>query len=207
MPKKKFKKKRKVSKSKGRNKGAAFERHICKLLSAWWSDGERDDIFWRSVTSGGRAKSRSKKGKMTYGQHGDIQATDPIGQPLIDLCSIELKRGYGNRSLFDLADPKPSSPEQEFLRWYLQASQDSESSASISWLLITCRNSKEEMVTMPWVLFTLLRQAGCRLQRARPFLKIRTKETGTLFCTKLSELLRLASCDNIVAAIRSHERK
>ena len=73
-------------------KGSAFEREIAKLLSLWWSDCERDDIFWRTQTSGARATSRKRRGQDTFGQYGDIQACDPVGQPLLDCCIIEIKR-------------------------------------------------------------------------------------------------------------------
>src|SRR6056300_739729 len=59
-------------------KGDTFEREICTLLSEWWSDGKRDDIFWRH-DSGSRAKGSSRKGKTTFGAYGDIKASDPIG--------------------------------------------------------------------------------------------------------------------------------
>jgi len=76
------------------SKGSQFEREVSKELSLWWSGGTRLDIFWRTPGSGAMAKTRSKTGGSALGQHGDIQATDPIGQPMIDVCSIELKKGY-----------------------------------------------------------------------------------------------------------------
>ena len=36
-------------------KGSEFEREMCKCLSLWWTDSKRDDVFWRSAQSGGRA--------------------------------------------------------------------------------------------------------------------------------------------------------
>ena len=32
----------------GKQKGSAFEREICKKLSLWFTENERDDIFFRS---------------------------------------------------------------------------------------------------------------------------------------------------------------
>ncbi len=79
-------------------KGSSFEREIAKLLSLWWSDGKNDNVFYRSTTSGARATQRSKKGKETYLQQGDITASDPIGEPLIKEWSIEIKTGYGKKT-------------------------------------------------------------------------------------------------------------
>lgn len=80
--------------SKG--KGGGFEREVSTLLSLWVSDGTRDDIFWRSHGSGGRATCRGKSGKTTEGQYGDQSATDPLGKPLIKAWCIECKTGYAS---------------------------------------------------------------------------------------------------------------
>ncbi len=80
--------------AKGARKGFGYERTVCKELSFWWTNDERDDVFWRTSGSGSRATSRMKKGKSTANSYGDIMAIDPIGQPLIDACFIEVKRGY-----------------------------------------------------------------------------------------------------------------
>lgn len=48
-------------------KGSVFEREICKALGRWWTDGERDDIFWRTAGSGARATCRLERGKVLRG--------------------------------------------------------------------------------------------------------------------------------------------
>ena len=89
----------------GKSKGNSFERQICKQLSLWWSNGKSEDIFWRTASSGAMANIRSKSCKKSFGQYGDIQAINPIGQPLIDVCTIELKRGYSKNTFADLMEP------------------------------------------------------------------------------------------------------
>jgi hypothetical protein len=79
------------------SKGGSMEREICVLLSKWWTDGKRDDIFYRSNASGGRFTSRKKSGKDTANQGGDVTFTDSIGEPLIKAWSVEIKTGYGGR--------------------------------------------------------------------------------------------------------------
>jgi hypothetical protein len=74
-----------------RHKGPAFEREMATAFSLWWTDGERDDIFWRTDGSGGRATNRARKGKTTRYQYGDMTFTDPIGKPLIEYASFEFK--------------------------------------------------------------------------------------------------------------------
>lgn len=74
-----------------RHKGGAFEREMAVAFSLWWTDGERDDVFWRTQGSGGRATNRAKQGKKTKFQYGDMTFTDPIGKPLIEYASFEFK--------------------------------------------------------------------------------------------------------------------
>ena len=131
------------------NKGSNFEREICKRLSEWWSDNKRDDIFWRTSGSGARAKTRSKKNQKTFGQCGDIQATDPIGQPLIDVCSIELKRGYPKATFSDLIERPDGAAEQMYEKFINQAIEDHKNAGSLTWMLIVKRDRKDPIVFMP----------------------------------------------------------
>lgn len=85
-------------------KGGAFENEIAKKLSLWFTDGKRDDIFGRSDGSGSRFTSRWKKGKKTANQHGDITFADSIGEPLINIWSIEVKTGYSGKKKVTDAD-------------------------------------------------------------------------------------------------------
>lgn len=75
----------------GKTKGAEFERQVCKTLSLWVSNGERQDIFWRSAMSGGRATVAAKRGIKLSTQAGDISAIDPLGNKLIDNFIVECK--------------------------------------------------------------------------------------------------------------------
>lgn len=75
----------------GKSKGSAFERQVCVALSRWVSDGKREDIFWRSAMSGGRATVRGKRGKNTNSQLGDISSVAPEGHALTARFVIECK--------------------------------------------------------------------------------------------------------------------
>lgn len=79
------------------SKGGAFEREICKRLSLWWSEGKRDDIFYRTSASGARWTARKKAGKSTANEHGDMGYTDPSGKKLCDRWIVEMKTGYAKR--------------------------------------------------------------------------------------------------------------
>ena len=140
-------------------KGNSFEREICKTLSLWWTGKKRDDVFWRTATSGGRAKVRSKQGDSTFGQYGDIQATDPIGQPLIDIATIELKRGYQSSTFADLVEPSthPNANPCNYEKFLQQVIEDSLNAESFAWMLIVKRNARQHLILMPFHLYKKFR--------------------------------------------------
>ncbi len=80
-----------MRKGGGKAKGASFERDVCKRLSLWVSNDTREDWFWRSAMSGGRATVGAKKGKDLRHQAGDITAVHPGGHVLTDEWFIECK--------------------------------------------------------------------------------------------------------------------
>ena len=130
-------------------KGGSFERLIAVQLSEWWTNGERDDVYWRSSNSGGRATARHKKGKRTAGQYGDIAAIDPIGKPLLDLMTLSLKRGYSDDNLHSLLDASANAKEQKYQKWMNEAYADCCRAKSFSWALLTRRDRREPLLFMP----------------------------------------------------------
>jgi hypothetical protein len=71
----------------GKIKGGEFERAICKKLSRWVTDGEREDVFWRSAMSGGRATIRGTEVR----QAGDICAVAEEGWEFCNKWFVECK--------------------------------------------------------------------------------------------------------------------
>lgn len=130
------------------SKGSQFERAICKKLSLWWSDGETDDIFWRSQTSGGRATLRRKKGKTTYGSYGDIAAVDPRGTPLIKLWTIELKRGKSHGSPWEMLECRGDC--KKFEKTIQQTYRSHQDAKSLGWMLICQKDYHNTMVYVDW---------------------------------------------------------
>lgn len=137
------------------SKGANFEREICKKLSLWWSNGERDDIFWRTAGSGAMATTRRKRGKNTFGQEGDIQAVDPIGQPLLDKVVIELKRGYSSNTLSDLLDIPNNRKEPQYVTFIKQAIRESKAQGTKkNWMLIIKRDRRDALIFLYYNYFS-----------------------------------------------------
>lgn len=115
-------------------KGGSMERAFAKQLSLWWSDGQHDDWFWRTAGSGGRATNRGKKGQSTVNAAGDIGAMCGEAQRLLNVVTIECKRGYNKTDIQELLDHKGKSQFREFI-------QQAQASASLAgtpffWLVI-----------------------------------------------------------------------
>lgn len=130
-------------------KGRAFEISICQQLSLWWSEGERDDIFWHTHSSGARATKRARKGKKTANSCGDIMALDPIGEPLLKLFCFELKRGYNRATIADLLDAPEKAAKQTYAKWFEQAEQSRKDSGALCWALIVQRDRREAIIYLP----------------------------------------------------------
>ena len=124
----------------GKNKGSSFERKICKEMSLWFTENERDDVFFRSASSGAMATQRFKKGKNTAGQQGDITSTDSEGINFINKFSIELK-SYKDFSL-DFLVYKNKSLIHDFWK---QCKEDAERSGRNP-LLIIKKNKRKEII-------------------------------------------------------------
>jgi hypothetical protein len=146
------------------SKGSQYERDICIRLSLWWTYGRRDDIFWRSSGSGARAKIRGRRGKRTEGQCGDIAAIDPTGQPLIDMMTIEIKRGYSKQTIQDVLDRSPTHKSQWWEEVVNQAVESHEQAGSYAWAVIIKRDCREPWIFMPNYLRDSLQDEGAEIQ-------------------------------------------
>lgn len=74
----------------GKAKGSGFEREVCKVLSLWATHGMKEDVFWRSAMSGGRATVMRKR-RTAANQAGDISAVGEEGHALTNAFFIECK--------------------------------------------------------------------------------------------------------------------
>jgi len=153
-------------------KGGSFENEVCKVLSLWISQSERDDIFRRSVSSGAQFTQRRKSNKDTAYQGADITFADPIGEPLIKKWSIECKTGYGGKSkktikgtdvsyieekrwdVLDFLDSKQKEPTLQ--KMWNQCKRDAELTLRRP-VLIFRRNHREKCVVVEQSYFIFLR--------------------------------------------------
>ena len=151
-----------MKKGASKQKGNKFEIDIAKKLSLLWSNGNEDDIFWRSQTSGGRATVRNRAGKTTEKQVGDLTYDKPEGKPLIDNWCFELKSGYSkiskkkkdegalitksNWCILDLLDSKQK--ETTFEAFWIQCLEAAKL-VNRTPILIFKRNNKSACITLP----------------------------------------------------------
>ena len=141
-------------------KGGSFEREISVLLSKWWTEGERDDIFGRSDGSGGRFTARKKKGKDTANQGGDITFIDSIGEPLVAAWSIEAKTGYGTKK--KIKDKDGEVVSKETIRWDVLDFLDSKQKEPVLQKMWTqCRRDAELTNREPILIFRRNGRAPC----------------------------------------------
>ncbi len=188
-------------------KGSAFERLIATRLSLWWTqdetDGPKEDIFWRTSTSGARATSRHKKKLRTRNQHGDLCAIDPIGQPLLDLVTIEIKRGYNKATVQDLLDATDHAAEQTYTEWFRKSEKSRKAAGSRYWLVIVRRNGREATVFMPELLWNELK--GNERYPPVPSIIIQAEigiREETIFGMRLDAFLKLVIPTDIKRVLR-----
>jgi len=179
------------------SKGGAYEREICGELSRWWTGGLRDDIFYRSSNSGGRATARRRSGKSTYNQVGDVACTDPCGSAFTDLFNVELKRGYSDASVHDVFDYPAKSVEGWYEQWMLKAAEECRLSGTFGWLLIARRDRRESLIWMDMSTTDALADVGAKFYlppMGEMLLKIRCNDrqkfvTLHVFGTRFSHFL------------------
>lgn len=162
-------------------KGGAWEREISDTLSEWWSGSDEESLFWRTSQSGGRATVRTRKGKKTRGQHGDITSTDPSSEPMTRLFTIEAKRGYAGQTINELVDRtghlNPHKDTLEHWIWKLE-----KQSPTPYWLLIHRRNKREALAYFPLKFYHAVRDANLGPFKGKPrrpflFLNCRARES------------------------------
>jgi hypothetical protein len=137
------------------SKGSQYERDTCKQLSLWYTQDEKkphSDVFWRTSQSGGRATTRAKKGKKTAYAYGDVTFTDPIGQPFISKCLLELKRGYTKDiSILDFLDKNKGEPI--LLKWWNKSEKERRLAKRKYILIIFRRDRHKSCILMKGTLF------------------------------------------------------
>jgi len=114
----------------------------------WWSGGSTDDLFWRTSGSGARATTRAKHGKQTTGHYGDVTFTCPSAAPLIELITIELKRGYSKKNVQDMVDRLDKSKPSTYEDFFEQAINSARDAGTPEWMVVVKRDRRKAYVFM-----------------------------------------------------------
>lgn len=128
-------------------KGGQYERDISVILSLWWSDNDRDDLFWRTSGSGARATVRGKKGLKTKANYGDVHSTCADSEPFTDIFVVEIKKGYNKGlSLLILIDGKQKEPL--LMKWWNKLERERKQANRKYGLLIIRRDNMKPIIVM-----------------------------------------------------------
>lgn len=167
-------------------KGSDFERSVCRKLSLWMSRGLRDDLFWRSAMSGGRATVQFNKGAHNATQAGDISAIDPQGARLTNKVLIECK-SYRNLHLESLFYGRP---KDGILAFWSKCIEEADRCGKRP-LLIAKQNAQEPLVMYDADIFDLYPTSLVFLYR--PFVVLHKPDyIHPIFVTTLTEFLKHA---------------
>ena len=177
-------KKNNRKKASGSRKGTPFEREICKEVSLWWSWGERDDLVWRTATSGGRATSRFEtKNAMTQYGFGDLAPTHESIYPLFDYFLFEVKRGYN--STLDLMEevdlPGHLKKVPQVQEWQTTARRDAIRAGRPETIIIGRRDNRKSYCIISHDLFVAVCDLNCG-DFGDPHVRICTKEIDVVMC-------------------------
>ena len=186
------------------NKGTPYERKICGILSKWWTEDARDDVFWRSAASGARATMRRGRGKATANQDGDITATDPIGNILTDLFVIELKRGYKKWSVMDEVDALEKAATQQLTEFWQQVAPPAYEQGKQP-MLIFQRDRRQSCVVISLTAYQAL-EGYTDFEDVLPWLRLDFmfgNEHETIIIMRLTDFLSTVDAD-ILTRLHSH---
>lgn len=192
-------------------KGPKFERTICKMLSLWWSEGERDDIFWRTAGSGGRATVRRKQGKETANSAADMMSAHEDGKPFTKVCLSEIKRGYSDRhkvvknkksgkygvrktkgglDFLTIIDKLDNTKESEIIAWWRKAESERIATERKYSLIIFQRDQKKACIIMDKVTYGFLCKRNGPYNHRKMTVDFTTEERlSSLVVLKLEDFL------------------
>lgn len=135
---------------RSKQKGSSFERDTCRKLSLWLSQGERDDLLWRSAMSGGRATVGLADGVTRRAQAGDLSSIDAMSHSFIDTHVVECK----HYRMIE-ADTLVFTNKGELAKFWDRAQEDAMEHGKRPWLIakqnhrptLLCMHRQEFMLT------------------------------------------------------------
>lgn len=130
----------KLQRKNSKEKGSSFERFVARKLSLFLSNGERDDIAWRTQSSGATFTRRNKLGKEAANQAGDISYKHELAFRFFTKFEVEVK-AYKNINLWSILDQNGEGL-YEFLKQVIRDSLASKKHP----MLIVKQNNKDILI-------------------------------------------------------------
>ena len=140
-----------MRKGGGKAKGSEFERKVAKELSLWISNGQTQDLLWRTTLSGGRFST----GKSTEGA-GDLSAlgTSELSKQFSKTICVECKT-YQEVSLTKAF----LNDKADLIKWWNQVSGEA-IKANLVPMLIAKGNRQSTIIIFPIVVHNILGMLG-----------------------------------------------
>jgi hypothetical protein len=152
----------------GKRKGSGWERDLSRQLSHWWTHGKDENVFWRSVGSGGFFKTKKDIG--LQGQSGDIVALKPEGEPFINAVSIEAKFYKSENSLlFEVLGEKRT----QVLQWWQQCEDDALDARKIPILIVKFNRQSPFMMIPDYLYRRIEERYGALARKTKMMIDIR----------------------------------
>ncbi|RLC88849.1 MAG: hypothetical protein DRJ03_01010 [Chloroflexi bacterium] len=141
-----------MSVKKPHQKGGRFEGELCRVFSKWLTYDKRDDVFYKTSGSGGRATQRQKLQKQTAFSAGDMSFNDPIGKPFIEYFLVEIKRGYNTNVIFNSLIDKDHSKTKTplIIDWFKKANQERSQNNRKAVMLLMRRDYARTLVVLKY---------------------------------------------------------
>ena len=183
----------------GQKKGKKYEKDLAKKLSLWWTDGERDDIFYLSSGSGSRFTTRQKLNKSTANSAGDLNALDPIGQPLVDLFVLEAKKGYNKElDILKIIDSKKKT--HALIDWLSKSKKEARESGRYHALVLFRRDNHQDSIAMEYMFFARLEPFCGGFQET--YLEINLSNLDSYAIMKLDHFLEWCDREDIEGMLK-----
>lgn len=117
-------------------------------------------------------------------------ATDPIGDPLLDLAVISLKNGYPKVHAMAFIDRPNKTIRNEFEEWRKEIRKCWKESGAYTWMIIHQRTGRAKVVYMPRRLYSRILFVAKKLWNYEALFKD-TRWDEAVVCIRFDELLKV----------------
>jgi hypothetical protein len=137
-----------------KKKGNSFEITVARILSKWFDPKAKEDLFWRSASSGAQATMSRKFGRASN-QDGDIKSSTQESMWVTDNVYIECK-SYASFCLETLIGEKGNKVRD----WWIKCSKEAHDVHKIPFLIFKRNGSIAYVMIDNWFVSLLSKYVG-----------------------------------------------